>query len=120
MGEELKVVRGIQAVLDPLCLVGEPSPGVSGRSAPVLHVLLVEGGWSVFLVKVSNEAGSPLPSSPNARSMHNSPKEELRDRWLDLSTFDKQPLTPTLVVGTRIPPLSLQPGSWETGGKAPV
>ena len=103
MGEEepSKVVRGIQAVLDPLCLVGvtiNPESRVKVSPGPA-RPLLVEGGWSVFLVKVSNEAGVTAPlraMSPNARSMHNSPREELRDRWLDLSTFDKQPLTPTL------------------------
>ena len=85
----------------PLCLAGvtiNPESRVKVAHGPA-KPLLVEGGWTVFLVKVHNEAGVTAPlrvQSPNAQSMHNSPKEDLRDRWLDLSTLDKQPLTATL------------------------
>ncbi|MED5418431.1 MAG: hypothetical protein VYA27_06990, partial [Verrucomicrobiota bacterium] len=95
------VSTGIQAVLDPLCLAGvtiNPESRVKVAPGPAKPIL-VEGGWTVFLIKVHNEAGVTAPlgvQSPNAQSMHNSPKEELRDRWLDLSTLDKQPLTATL------------------------
>lgn len=96
-----EVAAGIQSILDPLCLVGitiNPESRVKVTPGPA-RPLLVEGGWTVFLIKVNNEAGVTAPlraMSPNARSMHDSPKEDLRDRWLDLSTFDKQPLTATL------------------------
>ena len=93
--------NGVQAVLDPLCLAGvtiNPESRVKVAPGPA-RPLLVEAGWTVFLIKVSNEAGVTAPlrvQSPNALSMHNSPRKDLRDRWLDLSTFDKQPLTGTL------------------------
>ena len=99
--DEAKLVKDVQAVFDPLCLVGvninpESRVKVAAGSAPSE---LVEGGWTTFLIKVHNEAGVTAPlraNSPNARSMHNSPKGDLRDRWLDLATFDAQPLTKTL------------------------
>ena len=95
------VSTAIQAVLDPLCLAGviiNPESRVKVVPGPAKPVL-VEGGWTVFLIKVHNEAGVTAPllvQSPNARSMHNSPKEDLPDRWLDLATMDRQPLTRTL------------------------
>ena len=73
------VSSGVQAVLDPLCLAGvtiNPESRVKVAPGPAKPVL-VEGGWTVFLVKVHNEAGVTAPlrvQSPNARSMHNSPK----------------------------------------------
>ena len=99
--EDATVARGVQAVLDPLCLVGvniNPESRVKVAAGPA-KPLLVEGGWTVFLIKVHNQAGVTAPlraMSPNARSMHNSPESDLRNRWLDLATFDKQPLTERL------------------------
>ena len=79
--------------------------------------VLVEAGWRQYLVKVHNEAGTTAAMrvvSPNARSVHDSRWAQnesdrrlnkkpvkfdaaaLRDRWLDLQTFDKQPLAPAL------------------------
>lgn len=99
--DDASVGNGVQAVLDPLCLAGvtiNPESRVKVAPGPA-RPLLVEAGWTVFLIKVNNEAGVTAPlrvQSPNALSMHNSPRDDLRDRWLDLSTFDKQPLTATL------------------------
>jgi len=78
---------------------------------------LVEQGWRQFLVKVANESGTTAPLvgvSPQARSVHNAQRMETQsdlhfhhhepdaarpptaDLWLDLQTFDAQPLQPTL------------------------
>ncbi len=76
---------------------------------------LVQHGWRTFLVKVRNEAGvtaalkgeSPQGQrvwarGPNGFSMSPRPPQQtitprdVADRWLDLSLFDKPPLTPTL------------------------
>ena len=71
---------------------------------------LVQNGWSVFLVKVHNEAGVTAPlkvTSPNAAPIYKrstgSPepgptirKSDLVDRWCDLSMFDGQPMRRTL------------------------
>ncbi|MDG2126325.1 MAG: CehA/McbA family metallohydrolase, partial [Verrucomicrobiales bacterium] len=91
----------IQKILDPRTITTvniNPESRVKvaqGAAKPAL----VERGWTTFLVKVHNEAGvtAKLEStSPNAQSMHNSPQDDLRDRWLDLASFDAQPLTKTL------------------------
>lgn len=75
---------------------------------------LVQNGWRTFLVKVRNEAGVTAAlkaASPQAQrvwargpegfSMDPRPKQtitprDITDRWLDLSLFDKPPLTPQL------------------------
>lgn len=78
---------------------------------------LVAQGWRQFLVKVANESGTTaalLAVSPNARSVHNAQRMETpsdkhyhhgganapapatADLWLDLQSFDAQPLRPTL------------------------
>jgi hypothetical protein len=77
---------------------------------------LMQDGWRQFLVKVANESGTTAPLaavSPNAQSVHNvraatTPSDKLRrkqgepptlkvaDLWLDLRTYDSQPLRPAL------------------------
>jgi hypothetical protein len=101
-------IAGIQQALDPLCLVRveiNPESRVKafvGAAAP----RLVEQGWRVFLVKVQNEAGVTAPlacRSPNAAPLQEAsdgdpePKQtittrDVRDRWLDLSLYEDQPL----------------------------
>lgn len=99
--DHAELVSGVQAVFDPLCLAGvtiNPESRVKVATGPAMPKL-VEAGWTTFLVKVHNEAGVTAPLralSPNALSMHNSPKADLLNRWLDLATFDAQPLTKTL------------------------
>ncbi len=91
----------IQHALDPHCLAVinvNPESRVKLQPGPV-KPLLVESGWTVFLIKVHNEAGVTAQlrgMSPNAASMADSPKEQLRDRWLDLSVFDGEPMDKTL------------------------
>ncbi|MEQ2005650.1 MAG: CehA/McbA family metallohydrolase [Limisphaerales bacterium] len=77
---------------------------------------LMQDGWRQFLVKVANESGTTAPLaavSPNAQSVHNvraatTPSDKLRrkqgepptlklaDLWLDIRTYDAQPLRPAL------------------------
>jgi len=105
-------VTKIQAVLDPLCLAlvninaesrVKAEPGPAARE-------LWQHGWRVFLVKVHNEAGVTAPlrvSSPNALNMlktsTSSAKppqtitpELFEQRWLELATYDDQPLNKPL------------------------
>jgi len=99
--DETKVARGVQAALDPYCLLGvhiNPESRVKvarGLARP----LLVEQGWRTFLVKVQNEAGvtAKLAAvSPNAQPLFNAPSADVRHRWLALQMFDRQPLTAQL------------------------
>ncbi len=98
---ESEAVRAIQEILDPHCLVGvhiNPESRVKA-AAGVAKPELTETGWSVFLVKVHNEAGVTAPlraQSPNAIRHAGSDPEQIRDRWLDLDTFDERPLQPGL------------------------
>lgn len=91
----------IAAVLDPLC-IAEVTINPESRvkvAAGAANPALVEAGWSQFLVKVSNEAGVTAPlkvSSPQAIPLANSPQGKLADRWLEIATFDQQPLAKTL------------------------
>lgn len=105
-------VRGIQEVLDPLCLAvvdinAESRVKVAAGPAPKK---LVQQGWTVFLVKVHNDPSvhSALRvNSPNAAKLQvgssgaSEPKpaisqSEVANRWLDVSLADSQPLNKTL------------------------
>jgi len=105
-------VDSVQAALDPLCLVGvtiNPESRVSVATGPAAKQLL-QNGWSIFLVKVHNEAGVTAPlaaSSPNAVSMlktSTSAKKppvtispaQLEERWLEVSLSQAQPLAKNL------------------------
>ncbi len=106
----------IEAVLDPYCLLDvhiNPESRVAVAPGPA-RPALVEQGWRTFLVKVRNDAGVTAPlrvGSPHARRVHGpgpgkfsvDPRpaqtisaRDVADRWLDLATFDKPPLTPAL------------------------
>lgn len=107
-----ELVAGVQDVLDPLCLAGvnvnpesrvKVAPGEAPRQ-------LVQHGWTVFLIKVHNEAGVTAKlraTSPNAAPLHKpstssaEPERTIKpgdvaDRWLDLSLYTDQPLEKTL------------------------
>jgi hypothetical protein len=100
--DDAEAVRAIQSVIDPHCLAlihinsdsrVEVAPEVD-RAA-----ILFEGGWSVFLLKVHNEAGVTAQlrgMSPNGASTFDSPKEEIHDRWMELEMFNAQPLSKEL------------------------
>jgi hypothetical protein len=56
---------------------------------------LVEHGWRTFLVKIVNEAGVTAPlnvQSPNAGRLHNTPKDQIANRWLEILEYTNQPL----------------------------
>jgi hypothetical protein len=111
--------RVIQETLDRHCLflvTINPEMRVKGAQGPA-KAELVEQGWRQFLVKVVNESGTTAALrivSPNAQSVHNvmraqtdsdkalrkggpnAPVPPAAEAWLDLQTFDQQPLKPTL------------------------
>lgn len=107
-------VETIQRVLDRYCLFGvsiNPESRVKVVVGPAKPEL-VEKGWRQFLVKVHNEAGVTAELravSPNALSLYeggwgSTPSDKAyrkqadrsstnpRNLWLDLQTFNKQPL----------------------------
>jgi hypothetical protein len=107
-----EAARAIQAVLDPLCVVGvsiNPESRVKVAAGQV-PLKLLQQGHRVFLVKVHNEGGVTAPlrvSSPNAEPLVKrstgsaDPKITIKptdvgDRWLDLSMVDGQPLRPAI------------------------
>ena len=106
--DEREAAQAVQAVLDPLCLVGvhiNPESRVKVTEGPA-PLELIEHGWRTFLVKVHNEAGvtSELRCySPNAQPMHDRsrgdhrpPKtisqQDVRDRWCDVHMNNERPL----------------------------
>lgn len=105
-------IKGIQEVFDPLCLAGvtinaESRVKVVAGPAPRK---LVQHGWTVFLVKVANEAGVTAAlkcTSPNADPLHTRSKgsaepdltikpADVVQRWMDVAVFNRQPLNETL------------------------
>ncbi len=113
-------VRNIQHVLDKRCLVGveinaeSRVKSMQGSARP----RLVQNGWSVFLVKVHNQAGvtaSLVAESPNASPLYKrstggaEPKASIRpadvvQRWADIVMFSDRPLTKSLSgLAARVP-----------------
>ena len=107
-----KSVKGIQQVLDKYALTMvtiNPESRVSAVEGPVAKEL-VQQGWRTFLVKIQNDAGVTAPlkvESPNAAPLFKRstgsplPKIEVApsdvgQRFLEIATFDKQPLKPEL------------------------
>ena len=99
--DDAAAVRAVQEVLDPLCLLAvhiNPESRVKVETGPA-KAQLVEQGWRQFLVKVHNKAGVTAElkaESPNARPLHNSPKDDLGDRWLEVQMFNARPMNRTL------------------------
>lgn len=106
------VVRGIQEILDPRCLLVvhiNPESRVKVNLGPA-QPQLDQRGWTNFLVKVINEAGVTAPlvcQSPQAEPMLRrstaASKPEMKitpvdaaRRWLDIASVDSQPMTKTL------------------------
>ena len=105
-------VRTIQEVLDRHCLIGieiNPESRVKAVQGPA-RPRLIQSGWSVFLVKVHNEAGvtAKLAAvSPNAEPVYKvsssrpDPKPSISpgqivQRWADVAMFNDRPLKPSL------------------------
>lgn len=99
--DEAKAIQKVQSALDPLCLLEvniNPEARVKVKQGAAKPELMANG-WRVFLVKAENLAGVTAElkaSSPNAQPLFNSPRSEIRDRWLELRMFNSQPLAPRL------------------------
>lgn len=99
--EDNEALQIVQEVLDPLCLVGvtiNPESRVKAAPGPASRQL-VENGWTVFLVKVRNDAGVTAPlgvDSDEAGPVWNESRQEGRNRWLGIAMFDQRPLAETL------------------------
>jgi hypothetical protein len=122
--DQLEVLALVQEALDSRCLFGvtiNPESRVKVVPGPAKPTL-VQQGWRQFLIKVHNQAGVTAQlkaSSPQAASMHNSPKEQLADRWLGLRMFDGRPLNKALS-GTKLEYRIVQLYSRDTGKRAAV
>lgn len=117
-----RAIEKLQEILDRHCLFGvsiNPEMRVKLAAGPAKPEL-VEQGWRQFLVKVVNESGTTAALqavSPNAISVYSQdgggPRSNSSDQfyrkkgetlpltdaaqlWLDMQTFDQQPLTKTL------------------------
>jgi hypothetical protein len=105
-------IREIQEILDPHCLVGieiNAESRVKSTQGPALP-RLVQSGWSVFLVKVHNQAGVTaelVAKCPNAAPLYfqssgrAEPKTSIRpseivQRWADLALYKDPPLKKSL------------------------
>ena len=95
------VTQRIQELLDPLCLalvsVNDQGPPLTakGKAKPEL----IEQGWRSFLIKVVNKPGRRgrlLIESPNAKPLPHSPSELVPSRWMQLDSYDGQPMNPNL------------------------
>ncbi len=107
-----QAVGAIQQVLDPLVLAAvqiNPESRVKVAAGPAKRELL-QHGWTLFLIKVHNQAAVTAPlrvESPNSapvyRQSNGSSKptsplgpEHLENRWLTLESYNKQPMMPKL------------------------
>jgi hypothetical protein len=114
--DQARATGAIEQVLDRYVLLNvdiNPESRVhttQGRARPEV----VQNGWRTFLVKVHNAAGVTAPlkvesdqakrlwsRGPQGFALDPRPPQtisasDITDRWLDVSLFDKPPLTPTL------------------------
>ena len=105
-------IRTIQNILDNHCLIGidiNAESRVKSSPGPA-RPRLVQNGWSVFLVKVHNQAGVTaelVAESPNAGPVYKQsrgsaePKKSVRpadvvQRWADVIMFNDRPLQRSL------------------------
>jgi hypothetical protein len=112
-GEDEEFARRLQSLFDARTLTEihiNPESRVkatAGRAKP----LLVQNGWTIFLVRVHNEAGVTAPlriNSPqngpvylrsggqHAPEANRITTADVKDRWLTLQSFNKQPLNDKL------------------------
>ena len=106
--DSAQAVSAIQELLDPLVLVAvhiNPESRVKAQAGPA-NKILMEQGWTAFLVKVHNQGGVTAPlivDSPQARPIYHysankkepAPRITLADaqrQWADLKMFDSRPL----------------------------
>ena len=95
------VAKTVQGIFDPMCLA---VVDVQASGPPVISLgsakpALLEQGWRTFLVKVINRHGRTgrlFVESPNARPLPYAPLEEVESRWMQISSFDGQPMRANL------------------------
>lgn len=110
--DEKEAISGLEKILDKytLAIVDiNPESRVKVRPGPAKREL-VESGTRAFLVKVLNNAGvtarlraeSPnampvyVPSDGSAEPKNEISAADLRDRWMDLELYDKDPMSERL------------------------
>ncbi|MDZ4819480.1 MAG: CehA/McbA family metallohydrolase [Planctomycetota bacterium] len=106
--DDAEQVLAIQAVLDPLCIAGVQfnADGHVVATAGTAKPELVQQGWTVFLVKVNNQAGATEQMrvrSPDSApvfkqsSGSSDPKvdidaDQIAKRWMEVKFYNNQPL----------------------------
>jgi hypothetical protein len=110
--DKTQATDAIQRVLDPLVLAAvkiNPESRVKVVAGPAKRELL-QHGWTMFLLKVHNQAGVTAPlrvTSPNSAPVYRQSSgtskptspigpEHLENRWMTLESYDKRPLMPKL------------------------
>jgi hypothetical protein len=105
-------IKAIQEILDRHCLIGveiNPESRVKASQGPDVP-RLVQSGWTVYLVKVHNQAGVTaelVAQSPNAAPLYQrssgraEPKASIRppdvvQRWADVAMYTDRPLKQSL------------------------
>ena len=98
---DLKITNQIQEMFDPLCLakVEIQKDGPSKVSLGSAKPKLMEQGWRTFLIKIINphkKVGRFIIESPNSKPIANSPADQVQSRWMQISSFEGQPMRPNL------------------------
>ncbi|MBE9464285.1 CehA/McbA family metallohydrolase [Dyadobacter subterraneus] len=107
-------VRAIQEILDPYCLniIGINPEGRVKVDRGLAKAVLIQGGWTSFLVKINNDAGITAKleaESPNAAKPYHSPSFEpnvkkenvvtpgqVANRFAEIQMYTNRPLQPNL------------------------
>jgi hypothetical protein len=91
----------IEKSLDAYCLLVvdiNPESRVKVARGPAA-ARLIEQGWRTFLIRVNNQAGVTAPlhvDSPNALPLPGSKPQQVVQRWLEISQYSAQPMSPRL------------------------
>ncbi len=83
------VVREIQSILDPYCLLAvsiNPESRVKVAQGPATPDL-VQDDWRLFLVKVYNQAGVTAPLNLNSPNQIREGEKGVRDHWMDIKLY---------------------------------
>ncbi|WP_436714505.1 CehA/McbA family metallohydrolase [Roseiconus lacunae] len=96
-----QVTQAVEKIFDPLCLVTVrvPHSGPVNVQPGAAKPELLEQGWRTFLVKVFNphgRTGRLFVESPNARPLPYAPESEVGSRWMQVSSFEGQPMRANL------------------------
>jgi hypothetical protein len=96
--KDAKAVEPIQQLLDPHCLIGvtiNPESRVKAARG-MAAAELVQGGWTVRLIKVQNDGGVTAGlrvGGPHIGSVVNVPPAVGEKRWLDAQVYTNRPMT---------------------------